>query len=134
MKVIRNVSVLSIAALLSSFAATSSFAAYYHGPHHGYHGGYHNGYHNGVDDGFSAALGSIFLSLATSDNYAYEADTLVQSAAIYEADGTSTAVFESFVGSMSEQMTAKLGADKMSQVDEDTLRHMVAEQILNNAQ
>jgi hypothetical protein len=136
MKTIRKMSVLSIAALIaSSFVATSSFAdhGYHGGYHNGYHNGYHGGYHDGVGDGFSAALASVFLSLATSDNNPYDADTLIQAAAIYETDGITTPVFESFVGTMSEQMTAQIGAEQMSKVDSDTLYHMVAEQILKTA-
>jgi hypothetical protein len=134
MKMIRNVSVLSVAALvLGSFAATGAFAD--HGYHHG--GGYHHGsggYGDGYGDGFASALLSSYSLLTSADDNPYEADTLLQSAAIYEADGTSTPVFESFVGAMSEQMTAQLGADKMSQLDSDTLHYMVAEQILKDAQ
>ncbi|MFL5812577.1 MAG: hypothetical protein ACJ763_03290, partial [Bdellovibrionia bacterium] len=96
MKAIRKITVLSTAALIvSSFAATGSFAD--RGYHGGYHNGYHGGYHDGVGDGFSAALASVFLSLATSDNNPYDADTLIQAAAIYETDGINTPVFESFV-------------------------------------
>lgn len=134
MKVIRNISMLSIAALvLSSFAATASFADRGHGYGHGseYHPG--NGYDHGFFDGILAAFASSYSTLTTGDTSRYEADTLIQSAAIYEADGMTTPVFESFVGAMSMQMAAQVGADQMSKVDSDTLHHMVAERILKDA-
>jgi hypothetical protein len=132
LKAIRKVSVLSIAALaLTSLAATGSFADHrYHG---GYHNGYHGGYHDGFGDGLASALVSSYSLLTSAASNPYEADTLIQAAALYEADGTATPVFESFVGAMSLQMAAQVGVEQMSQVDSDTLHHMVAEQILKDA-